>query len=105
MQIKLNWILPLSLFLLSIGLLIFAVVYNRKNGISGIDSREKCMKASVLLGKCPLWDDTVSVCRKGTLNGTECEWKQPIFLLILTVLGLISLFASVVISIFVLLKK
>lgn len=88
-------IISISLFLLSVGLLIFAVIYNRKNGISGADSREKCMKATVPFGKCPLWDDTVSVCRKGTLNGTECEWKQPIFLPILTIFGLICLVTSI----------
>lgn len=88
-------IVSISLFLVSVGLLIFAVVYNRKNGISGADSSEKCAKASVPFGKCPLWDDTVSVCRKGTLNNTECEWKQPIFLPILTIFGLICLIASI----------
>lgn len=96
-----HWIVPLSLFMVSIGGFIGAVMWVNTYTYPHIDNEKDCNDKSRQVNskdstECAVWDDKGKICRKGHVEDNKCESKGHVGPLILTIVSILLFIAFIV---------
>jgi hypothetical protein len=92
-----KWIIPVVLFVISIGLMIGAVAVMDKDIFKHAKNQTDCDSTKLCKGDkdcCAIWQS--GVCRRGKLKGNECVSKGDIVPAVLLVFGIAFLIAFIV---------
>jgi hypothetical protein len=92
-----KWIIPVVLFVISIGLTIGAVAAMDRDIFKDAKNQSECDTAKLCKEDkkcCAIWQS--GVCRRGTVKGEECVSKGDIVPAVLLVFGIAFLIAFIV---------